>query len=188
MSHQQPMSREEVLREFAVEGDAGRDTLMRYLIAYPQYAHDLVDLSRELAKSWAEGDLTEEDERSVNAAVARFRAGGGLKSSTATLAPQVFTMAATSLQIPLQAMMAFRERRVEPASVPARFLERLSQVFQINLEQLYTFLSQPPLVSGARQSKSTVKPTAAAKVSFEKVLLDAGVSPDRVQELINRGE
>ncbi|WP_438332253.1 hypothetical protein [Burkholderia pseudomallei] len=188
MSHQQPMSRDEVLRAFAVEENSGRDTLVRYLAAYPQYAHDLVDLSRELARAWVDEELFEEDERSVDIAVARFRAGGGLKGAVVTLKPQVFTAAAARLQLPLQAMLAFRERRVDLASVPARFLERLALALQTTLDQLSAFLSQPTLVSAARQSKSNAKPTAAAKVSFEKILLDAGVPQERVQELTERGE
>lgn len=161
---------------------------MRYLVEYPQYAHDLVDLSRELARTWADDDMSEEDERSVDAAVARFRAGGGLKGYLGTLKPQIFTAAAERLQLPLQAMLAFGERRVELASVPARFLERLAQALQTTLDQLHAFLSQPPQVSATRQSKSKVKPAVAAKVSFEKVLLDAGIPQERVQELIERGE
>src|SRR5262249_12526998 len=115
MSNQQPMSRDEVLRAFSVE-DGGRDTLVRYLTAYPQYAHDLVDLSRELARTLTDDELSEEDERSVDAAAARFRAGGGLKGAVVTLKPQVFAAAAARFQLPLQAMVAFRERRVDLAS------------------------------------------------------------------------
>lgn len=188
MSNQRPISRDEVLRAFAVEKDVGRDTLVRYLGAYPQYADDLVDLSRELARTWTDADLSEADECSVDAAVTRFRAGGGLKSNVVTLKPQVFTAAAAHLQLPLQAMLAFRERRVELASVPVHFLERLALALQTPLVQLHAFLSQPPLVSAARQSKSNIKPAAVAKVSFEKVLLDAGVAQERVRELMERSE
>lgn len=187
MSNQQPMSRDEVLRAFSVE-DGGRDTLMRYLAAYPQYAHDLVDLSRELARTLTDDELSEEDERSVDAAAARFRTGGGLKGTVVTFKPQVFAAAAARFQLPLQAMVAFRERRVDLASVPARFLERLALTLETTLEQLRAFLSQPPLVSAARQSKSSAKPVAATKATFEKILLDAGVSRKRVQELTERGE
>ncbi len=188
MSNQQHISRDEVLRAFAVEEDAGRDTLVRYLKAYPQYALDLVDLSRELARTQSDDELSDEDERSVDAAVERFRAGGGLKSAVETLKPQVFTAAAARLQLPLQAMLAFRERRVDLPSVPTRFLERLALALETTLNQLHAFLSQPPMVSAVRQSKATIKPTAATKISFEKVLLDAGVPRERVQALIERGE
>lgn len=188
MNRQQPMSRAEVLRAFAVEESPGRDTLVRYLAAYPQYAHDLVDLSRELSRTRLDEDLSAEDERSVDVAVARFRAGGGLKVTQMALKPQAFATAATNLHVPLQAMIAFRERRVDLASVPTRFLERLAVVLETTLEQLSAYLSQAPMASAARQSKSSVKPGAAIKVPFEKLLLDAGVPAEKVQALMKRGE
>lgn len=187
MSQPQPISRDEVLYAFAVEDHTGRDTLMRYLITYPQYAHDLLDLSRELARTVPDKPFSEADERRVDAAVARFRAGVA-KSVPVTLASQAFNAAADRLQLPLLTMVAFRERRVDIASVPARFLERLSRALETTLDELLAFLSQPPMVSAARQSKSRVKPVAAIKVPFDKVLRDAGVDPERIQTLIDQGE
>lgn len=43
-------SRELVLDAFAVESEAARSTLERYLQLYPEYAAELVDLSRELSR------------------------------------------------------------------------------------------------------------------------------------------
>jgi hypothetical protein len=187
MNQSQPMTRDEVLYAFAVEDDGGRDTLMRYLTAYPQYTHDLVDLSRELTRTALDEPLSAADALRVNSAVARYRAGT-VKQAPVTLASQAFNVAAERLQLPLFAMLAFRERRVDLASVPARFLERLAGALETSLDQLRAFLSQPAMVSAARQSKSRVKPAAATKVSFEKVLRDAGVEVARVQALIERGE
>ncbi|WP_231565159.1 hypothetical protein [Sphingomonas sp. Ant H11] len=43
-------SREAVLDAFAVESEPGRSTLERYLRLYPEYAGELIDLSRELSR------------------------------------------------------------------------------------------------------------------------------------------
>jgi hypothetical protein len=43
-------SREAVLDAFAVESEPDRSTLERYLRLYPEYAAELVDLSRELSR------------------------------------------------------------------------------------------------------------------------------------------
>lgn len=187
MSQPQPISRDEVLYAFAVEDDTGRDTLMRYLATYPQYAHDLLDLSRELARIVPDEPFSEADEQRVDAAVARFRAGAA-KSAPVTLAPQAFNAAADRLQLPLLAMVAFRERRVDLASVPERFLERLSRALETTLDELRAFLAQPPMASAARQSKSRIKPVAAIKVPFDKVLRDAGVDSERIHTLVDQGE
>ncbi|HEF5152607.1 hypothetical protein UA18_01838 [Burkholderia multivorans] len=187
MNQSQAMTRDDVLYAFAVEDAGNNDTLMRYLAMYPQYAHDLVDLSRELARPVSHESLSAADAQRVDAAVARFRAGAGHRVP-ASFAAQAFNVAAERLQLPRLVLVSFRERRVDLASVPARFLERLAGALESTLDQLRTFLSQPPMVSAARQSKSRIKPVAATKVSFEKVLRDAGVEADRVQALIERGE
>lgn len=187
MNQSQSMTRDEVLYAFAVESDGDRNTLMRYLTAYPQYTHDLVDLSRELARPVLDEPLSVADMQRANAAVARFQAGA-VKQVPATLASQAFNVAAERLQLPLLVMLAFRERRVDLTSVPTRFLERLAGELKTSLDQLRAFLSQPAMVSATRQSKSRVKPAPATKVSFEKVLRDAGVEAERLQALIEQGE
>ncbi|WP_152623753.1 hypothetical protein [Pseudomonas sp. PI1] len=187
MNQQLPMSRAEVLRAFAVEQTPGKDTLARYLTAYPQYANDLVDLSRELNSPSLDRELSAEEVRAVDAATARFRAAGGLPIVQA-LKPQAFVSAAASMQLPLQSMIALRERRVELSSIPARFLQRLALELGTSLEQLSDYLGQAAMASAARQNKSSMKPGPATKVSFEKVLLDAGVPTERVQSLLEQGE
>ena len=50
--HHPPISRRNrPLDAFAVESDQGSETLVRYLQQYPQYAEELVDLSRELSRT-----------------------------------------------------------------------------------------------------------------------------------------
>lgn len=187
MNQLQAMTRDEVLYAFAVEDAGNNDALMRYLAMYPQYAHELIDLSRELSRPVSHEPLSAADAQRVDAAVARFRAGAG-RREPASFTAQAFNVAAERLHLPRLVLISFRERRVDLASVPARFLERLAGALESTLDQLRTFLSQPPLVSAARQSKSRIKPAAATKVSFEKILRDAGVEVERVQALIDRGE
>jgi hypothetical protein len=43
-------SRESVLDAFAVENEPDRSILERYLRLYPEYARELIDLSRELSR------------------------------------------------------------------------------------------------------------------------------------------
>jgi hypothetical protein len=44
-------SRESVLDAFAIESEPGRSTLERYLRLYPEYAGELIDLSRAQSRS-----------------------------------------------------------------------------------------------------------------------------------------
>lgn len=187
MSQPQAVSRDDVLYAFAVEDDLGRETLMQYLATYPEYAQDLVDLSRELARSISDEPMSQADEQRVGIAITRLRTGAA-KLSPRTLALQKFNAAASVLGIPPLAMMGFRERRVDPDTVPTPFLRRLAQALETTLEDLRVFLSQPATVSATRQNKSRVKPSRASKVSFEQLLLDAGVAPDRLKALLEQDE
>jgi hypothetical protein len=63
-------SREAVLDAFAVESEPGRSTLERYLRLYPEYAAELVDLSRELSREAGDDaePLSAADEALIDAA------------------------------------------------------------------------------------------------------------------------
>lgn len=62
--------REDVLDDFAVEKETGRETLSRYLRLYPEHAEALIDLSRELSREIVEDDspLSIEDTRRIDLA------------------------------------------------------------------------------------------------------------------------
>jgi hypothetical protein len=189
MPKQLPVLREDVLRAFAMEFAEGAGILQRYLNEYPQYSLDLVDLSRELSRQFDEAaELTAEDLRFVNSGVERFRVGRVTVHDLEAATAKRFTDAAIALNIPLQAGIAFRERRVEVSTVPARFLAKFASALQASIATLESFLALPPAVSLARANKSVEKPTAAQKVSFERVLTDAGVSQERLAELLSQDE
>ncbi len=63
-------SRESVLDAFAVESEPGRSTLERYLRLYPEYAGELIDLSRELNRASSEdaAPLSAADQALIDAA------------------------------------------------------------------------------------------------------------------------
>jgi hypothetical protein len=189
MTQQLPITREDILKAFALESDEGRNVLKRYLAAYPQFAIDLVDLSRELSRQdLPDVELSEQDELSIQASLERYRNGRSMVSNLGKVPSKVFADAAGRLSLPLQVMIAFRERRVELASVPTRFLETLAAALQTTRGALESFLALPPQVSAGRTNKSGVRPSAAVKVPLGRVLLDAGVSPQRVSELLERAE
>lgn len=188
MMKNQTISREDVLRNFSVEYDVGKDTLLRYLTEFPEYAEDLVDLSRELAREVDDNaKLSSVDELNVESAMNRFRNALALQSEPINIAPKLFLKAANVLGLPRQVLMAFGGRKVELASIPLHFLEKLSGILEVTITQLKAFLSLPPQ-QPQRSYKSNVKPTASDKVSFEKILHNALVSEERIQEIMNRDE
>ncbi len=184
----QKLSRDDVLNDFSIEFDYSKETLLKFVREFPEYANDLVDLSIELFREVDESrPLTLENKVSIQSAMDRFRNELALQQEPVNIAPQLFLNAANELQLPRQVLMAFGGRRVELASIPLHFLEKLAGILKVTITQLQAFLSLPPQ-QPQRSYKSNVKPTASDKVSFEKVLRDALIPEEKVQEIINRNE
>lgn len=182
-------TREDVLDAFAVEEVFGRETLERYLRDYPQFAMDLVDLSRELSRATREdeGPLSAMDEAAIEAAWKRH----------VEAAPKVITdpfegisvdqlrSMAKQLDVPRQVITAFRERRVDIPSVPRRFLAKLAASMNAVLEQLVIALSSPLVPSSVRSYKADEKPLISERVSFDQILTEAGVSKEKRASLLS---
>lgn len=179
--------REDVLDAFAVEPDAGRATLERYLRNYPEYAAELVDLSRELSRGVCEDEepLSTEDQALIDTAWRRHleAAPKVVADPLAALSVAEFREVARHLGVRQQVITAFRERRVIVASVPRRFMVRFAAAVNSTVDLLASALALPPAPSLARNYKSDAKPEAGAPVTFERLLIDAGV-PDEERALL----
>lgn len=182
---------EEVLSAFAVEPDAGRRTLEHYLRAYPQYATELVALSHErwLMEGEGEAHPSEADEARIAAALGAHRGAPPAtpRDPLAALSAPALRLLAQRLAVPRQVITAFRERRVIAASVPRRFLADFAGALGCPAEALLNALNGPP-PSLARSYKSDVKPVADRPVTFERLLLDAGLSAADRAALMAEGE
>lgn len=181
------ISVEEVLEAFLLEADESPATLQRYLREYPQFADDLIDLSSEifLFSNVEKGDLLDTDHARIESALAQFR-------STASRAPRLSLERlesdkqrglATSLGVPRQVILAFVERCVIASSVPRHFLMRMAAFLRSNIDELVAYLDLPPQPM-ARSAKANDRPQEARRVSFEQLLREAGVSSERIGELL----
>lgn len=183
------MSRQEVLAAFAVEPEAGRETLERYLSAYPQFATELLDLSRMLAsRFWdEETPLSQEDEARIDAAWLSHAAAGpaAVTDPFSSLSIPELREISTRLGVPRQVITAFRNRRVILSTVPPRFLERLAELVNTSMEQFVRTLSLPISQEAAQSYSSEHKPAPTEAVSFEQVLVDAGVPEDQRGQLMS---
>jgi len=178
------IEREDVLDAFAMESKTGPETLARYLRDYPQFARELVDLGRELGRNICEDEapLSEKEREMINVAWRRH-ADASPKMATAdpfaTLSAAEMREAAKRLDVPRQVVTALRERRVVVATIPQRLLAQLADAVNSTVDHLVAALSVPPASALARSYKADGKPLPNAAVSFEQVLIEAGVSDDR---------
>lgn len=180
-------SRESVLDAFAVESEPGRSTLERYLRLYPEYAGELIDLSCELSREASDdtAPLSAADQALIDAAWSRHAAAipAATVDPFAALTVEDWRTVARGLDVPRQVVTALRERRVLLLSIPRRFLQRFAEATRSTLAQLEASWGLGQL-AGARSYKAHGKPTASEQVTFEQVLIDAGVPADKRARLL----
>lgn len=182
------LGREDVLGAFAMEDEHGRSVLDRYLRDYPQFAGDLIDLSRELMREAEPGDdapLSAAGQARLDAAwnthvAARPTAADPFASFTPAMGREV----AGALGVPRQVITCFRERRVLLGSVPRTFMKRLAESMGAAVGPFLEALAMPPTSAQARSYKADGKPGAVEQVTFERILIDAGVPEAKRAELL----
>lgn len=182
MTYNSPaMSLEDVLDEFMMEENQGAGTLERYVRAYPQFAEQLIDFSRLLATPDAEdkGPLSPTDQSRIDAAWiihsgAEPRATDN-RDPFATLTGAKGKALSISLGVPRQVITCFREHKVDPSTVPAWIVRHFADEFELPMPHVIAAMQLQPL-SSARSFKSDSKPGNSGQISFEQVLIDAGVS------------
>lgn len=185
MAQRPLITADEVLRAFAMEFEPGTDVLQRYLAQYPEHSLALVDLSMELTREFdddlppgaAEFDL-------VAAGMARLRGSTVTSQVLQDAPPRLFADAIEALSLPTQVGLAFRDRRITVPTLPLRMAARMAEQLKTSVETLLAYLELPAVAPIARARKSSVKPTAPEKVSFERVLRDAGVDEQTISNLL----
>lgn len=181
-----PITREDVLGSFAMDFEPGTGVLMKYLSEYPEYSIQLVDLSRELSREIDDDrPLSADDRAAVGVGMIRIHEHSVTLQSLKEVPAKIFVDVAKTLELPMQAGLALRERRIVASTIPPRIIVKLAQVLEVSVAVLQSFLALPPQVSQLRASKSSIKPTAAEKVSFERVLREAGVDEETLSKLLN---
>lgn len=172
-------SREDVTFAFAVEPLHDRATLERYLKDYPEYAGDLIDLSRELSRvvvEWTEPLSIEERSVIETAVAAQSRDEQTARDLFAPLSVAALKEIAANLAVPRQVITAFRERRVRLDTVPGHFLSVLARELGGTLQDFRIYYLNVGSSSGAMAAyKSKVKPAVPDPVSFEQLLIEAAV-------------
>ncbi len=188
MTNTSPTNRNEVLDAFMLEREHGKDTLERYLRAYPQHATALVDLSREFSRDDESHDLplTPAEQSRIDAAwIAHKAAKPATEADPLTaMTAQMSKVIAQCLGVPRQVVSCFRDRKVEPVSVPRPILALFAEKMEIPLLQFQDLLAQSPALRSAKSYKADGKPGNATRVPFEQILIDAGVTEEDRNRLL----
>lgn len=185
MAEQPQITADDVLRAFAMAFEPGAGVLQRFLEQYPEHSLALVDLSMELTREFDDDAPSGGPELDFAAAgVARLKERTTTLQSLQAAPAKVFTEAIKVLALPMQVGLAFRERRIDVATLPLRVAAKMSEALNTSAETLLSYLALPAMAPMARARKSAVKPAAPEKVSFERVLRDAGLDGQSISNLL----
>lgn len=185
MTQRPQLSVGDVLRAFAMDFQPGTGVLQRYLSDYPEHSVALIDLCMELTREFddnvppgaAEFDL-------VSTGMVRLRENAETLKYLEASPAKVFTEAISALALPMQVGLAFRERRIDVATLPHHMAVKMAEALKTSTETLLSYLEFPAVAPMARARKSAVKPVVPEKVSFERVLQDAGVDEQIISNLL----
>jgi hypothetical protein len=179
--------RTDVLEEFALEAEHDPQALERYIERYPDLAIDLVDVARELIRTVPANPkpLSRSEAVLVDAYWHRYSTGAPAPYTApvqAAASPvlqgrpiQDMRDIAKKLGLPRQVITALRQGRAIFATLPERFLDMLATAAGATVDAVRAELSvSRPLVS-AGSFKSDKKLSPPQQVSFEQILIDAGV-------------
>lgn len=179
---------DDILDAFALDAECDETALAQYLDRYPQHAPALISLYRELVRPIDDDDRapSPDEVALTNASWARLRdaISAPPPDPFADRSPAQLREVARILSVPRQIVTAFRERRVILATVPRRFIERLAAALGAGTEALIAALSVSPGPAVARSYKADTQPAAMEQVSFEQILIDADLEPERISDLL----
>lgn len=182
---------EEVLLAFAVEPMHDRTTLEHYLRQYPEYAHALVDCSIALMiDASRDGDdehvssehVVEQAWRQFEAALLPIK-DAAAANPFAQLNPSSFKALAKRLDISNLFLMRCRDRAIDAATIPVRFLQRLAVELGATTDTVSTYLRNPPAMVSGQSFRSSVKPAVTAQISFEQAIETSQLTPAQQEAL-----
>jgi hypothetical protein len=182
--------KEDVLLAFAIEDQHDGATLERYLAQYPELADDLIDLSNELRLGRAFGptDVAPENSADVDAAFNELLNAAPDPAHVPNLfspyTGQAFAELARALNLPRSFLQPFRDRLVDPVSIPSRFIQRFANATRNNASLAKQYFAQPPVADAALNFKSDGKPGAPSQVRFADLVAATSSLTDEQRSIL----
>ena len=199
-----------VLLEFRVEaGDGPKPAILEaYCTQYPEYARQLTDYALEwlideaMASTESANDIVENASsplvsRAISRLYDRIREREAGKEAASTLSgnqalnpfeglplPSVRTIR-DELGINTPLFAKFRNRLIDPDTVPRAFLDRFARLLERAVEEFLSYLRLPPTVHAGADFKSEGKPSVSErKESFEDAVRGSSLDEKHKQTLL----
>ena len=175
---------ESFLLDFGAEG-----VLEHYLVAYPQFALELIDLAHEAPRETADlaDPIAPAERAAIDAAVAKIgqhwpAEAAGRHDLFAALRPADYGRLSEALDVPRQVIAAVRNRRAIPDTIPGGFMRRMASALGGSVDDLLFSMGVSPALQPS--FKAVDRPQALEPVAFEQILIEARVSEERRREIL----
>ena len=172
------LTKEDVMRMFSIEEDQSKATLDAYLLQYPQYAMDLVELSLELELHALPSSNFEDDSETKPIDTSQVQAALSGENAKAI---------AKKLGFPRTVVAAFRDRTFAPETLPQSLVRRTASAASIGKAQLLAYLCMPTSMASGLSMKAMGKPELMEKTSFTDFVASLDLDEAQVARLYDGG-
>jgi hypothetical protein len=198
-----------VLLDFRAEAGAPKSSILdAYCRRYPQFARELTDYALEWlideATAQAEAPVDTVDagpsshlvSRAISRLYEKMRERDAAKENHVRLVQEVSNpfdalslprvrAIRDELGIDTPLLTKFRNRLIDPDTVPGAFLERFARLVERKAEEFFDYMRLPPMVHAAGDFKAESKPSVMKrKESFEDAVRGSSLDEKQKQELL----
>lgn len=187
-------SDEEILLAFAAEKLHDKETLTRYLARYPHLQDELLDLLYEMVldEEFGPGEDERLGEGVVDTALRKLldcspEVAG--EASSEAFAEALRLRGTTTLSrasgLPLELLMAIRDRYLVPESLPRGVVRRVAEAASVRAADMLAYLALPPALPASTAHSSKGKPTVQPRVPFSDFLDDLDLTQVERADLLS---
>jgi len=214
ITHEKKKPLSDVLYEFSLEDrPLNAELLEEYVRRHSEHAEALTDFAIDLAVEKLrescttevnEAKISEKTSPAVSKAISLFhnrlheltqaksKDVAPVASSASTLNPFAtldtpsFRGLAKALNVTTMFLIKLRDRLIEPATIPFRFLQRLGDTMQLSVDILRAHLAAPIVVQVAGQRYSSEeKPQATKRQTYEEAVKLSNLSEEAQRDLLS---
>ena len=177
---------EQILDAFAAEPSHDRDTLEIYMSKYPKLRVRFLELAAEIREVAGAARVATESIKDPGLEAAwSLVASSAPKAASKAPDPfepftrKKFVELCDGLGLPRGFVVAIRDKRVQLASIPGRFLEAAARLMDSSIEDLRIYLSGSPQVISTAEFKANKKPVAFEQITFLQLIEDTELSSEQ---------
>lgn len=180
------LTTEQILDAFAAEPSHDRDTLEVYMSKYPELRLRFLELAAETREVAGAARVATEsiEDPGLEAAwslVTSYTPEAASKTANPfePFTRKKFVELCDGLGLPRGFVVAIRDKRVQLASIPERFLEAAARLLNSRIEDLRAYLSGSPQVISTAEFKASKKPVAFEQITFLQLIEDTELSSEQ---------